>query len=528
MPITEIKRAGLAAAVKVARQRSTAGRFSQRNMATAVDVTAKLTDKSLFKQTALVGAQQVTSSKVFEVTDPATQAVIGTVPDLDVAAVDAAIDTAHDAFVSFRGTSPFERARVLQRWNALMLENIDDLATILTYENGKPLAEAKGEIRYSASFLEWFAGEAPRAYGDVLNTSVSGHRALTIKQPVGVVSVLTPWNFPAAMITRKVSAAVAAGCTVVIKPDAETPYSALALAELARRAGVPDGVLNVVTTKTALAEVGQLMCADERVKKLSFTGSTAVGKLLMAQSSASLKKLSFELGGNAPFIVFDDVDVDEAVAALVACKFRGSGQTCVCANRVLVHTRVYDEFVEKLVRAVSGFTVGNGFADGVTHGPLIHARALDKVTHHVADAVAHGGEIRIGGSKLPGVGKLFFAPTVVANATPAMAVAHEETFGPLAAVFRFETENEALALANDADVGLASYVITNDVRRALRVAESLQFGMVGVNTGIISDCATPFGGVKFSGFGREGSKYGMEEYMVVKTVTLGGMPPYAS
>ncbi|KAK7207881.1 succinate-semialdehyde dehydrogenase [Myxozyma melibiosi] len=489
-----------------------------------LDALEKLKKGSLYKEAGIIGGEEVTLSKTFEVLDPATLQPVAQVPDLGLPELDRAISAASTAFSSFSTTTTaFERAAMLNRWHALVMANQDELAALITLENGKPLAEAKGEVAYAASFMSWFAGEAPRAYGDVLVPSVAGHRAITIKQPVGVVGILTPWNFPAAMITRKTAAAVAAGCSVVIKPDAETPLTAIALAKLALEAGIPPGVINVVPTKSALAEVGRTLCEDVRLRKLSFTGSTAVGQLLMAQSASSLKKLSFELGGNAPFIVFEDVDIDAAVAAAVLCKFRGSGQTCVCANRMYVHASVYDEFVQKLTEVVKGFKLGSGFDAQTTHGPLIHARAIEKVERHVADAVAKGARVEVGGERASAeVGPHFYAPTIVSGATSEMAVAREETFGPLAAVFKFETEEEVVRQANESDVGLASYVFTKNIARVMRVAEKLEYGMVGVNTGIISDCAAPFGGVKFSGFGREGSKYGLDEYLTVKAVTIGG------
>ncbi|KAK9368346.1 aldehyde dehydrogenase domain-containing protein [Lipomyces kononenkoae] len=492
-----------------------------------INVKDKLSARYLFREAAIIDGKDFPSTMHFQVYDPATEAQIGVCPDLTPRQVDEAITAAHTAFQSFRRTTSFERAKLLREWRNLVMESQEDLATMITLENGKPIAEAKGEVAYAASFMDWFAGEAPRAYGDVIATSVAGNRAMTIKQPVGVCGIITPWNFPAAMITRKVAAAIAAGCTVVIKPDAETPFTAIALAKLAKIAGIPDGVVNVVTTKSFLKEVGEKFCTDERIKKLSFTGSTNVGKLLMAQSSSTLKKLSFELGGNAPFIVFPDVPVVDAVTAAVTSKFRGSGQTCVCANRIFVHESIYDEFCELLAERVSGFKIGNGLEDGINQGPLIHARAVDKVEGHVEDAIKHGGKVLAGGKRATEFGPHFYHPTVIKDAKPRMKIMKEETFGPVAAVFKFSTEAEVVALANDADVGLASYLMTNDINRAFRVAEQLEFGMVGVNTGIVSDCATPFGGVKFSGFGREGSKYGIEEYLNIKSITFGGIgAPY--
>ncbi|KAK9494918.1 aldehyde dehydrogenase domain-containing protein [Lipomyces doorenjongii] len=496
-------------------------RSGQCQWLSTINVKDKLSARYLFREAAIINGKDYPSTMHFQVYDPATQAQIGVCPDLTSRQVDEAIAAAYTAFDSFRRTTPFERAKLLREWRDLVMESQEDLATMITLENGKPIAEAKGEVAYAASFMDWFAGEAPRAYGDVIAPSVEGNRAITIKQPVGVCGIITPWNFPAAMITRKVSAAIAAGCTVVIKPDCETPFTAIALAKLAKIAGIPDGVVNVITTKSYLNEVGEKLCTDERIKKVSFTGSTGVGKLLMGQSSSTLKKLSFELGGNAPFIVFPDTPVAEAVTAAVSCKFRGSGQTCVCANRLFVHESIYDEFCELLAEKVSGFKIGNGLEEGVTHGPLIHDRAVDKVQAHVDDAVKHGGKVLVGGKRATEIGKYFYYPTVIRDAKPRVRIMKEETFGPVAAVFKFTSEEEVIALANNVEVGLASYVMTNDINRAFRVAEQLEYGMVGVNTGIISDCATPFGGVKFSGFGREGSKYGIEEYLNIKSITFG-------
>lgn len=403
------------------------------------------------------------------------------------------------------------------------MANADDLATLITWENGKPMADAKGEVNYAAGFYEWFSEEAPRAYGDTIPATVPGNRVWTIKEPVGVCGLITPWNFPAAMITRKVGPALAAGCTVVCKAPGETPFTALAIAELAHRVGIPKGVFNVVTALSNTPEVGERITTSPAVKKVSFTGSTGVGKLLMKQSSSTLKKLSMELGGNAPFIVFDDADLDAAVTGAIASKFRSSGQTCVCANRIYVQKGIYDSFVEKFTEKVKGFKVGNGFEEGITHGPLIHDRALSKVAQHVEDAQGKGAKITIGGQKMPDLGSNFFQPTVLRDMTADMAIATEETFGPVAGLFSFETEADVVKLANATEVGLAGYFFSQNVERVYRVAEALEVGMVGVNTGIISDAAAPFGGVKESGFGREGSKYGIGEYQVVKMVTFGGM-----
>jgi succinate-semialdehyde dehydrogenase / glutarate-semialdehyde dehydrogenase len=412
---------------------------------------------------------------------------------------------------------------MLRRWYNLMVENADDIATLITWENGKPLADAKGEAAYAASFLEWFSEEAPRAYGDTIGASVPGNRVLTIKQPVGVCGLITPWNFPAAMITRKIGPALAAGCTLVAKSPGETPFTANALAELSRRAEIPPGVVNVITALKNTGEVGEVLSTSSMVKKVSFTGSTNVGRLLMKQASSSLKKLSFELGGNAPFIVFDDcADIDAAVAGAVASKFRSSGQTCVCANRIYVQRGIYDDFAQKMVEKVRGFKVGFGFDEGTTHGPVIHDRAIGKVETHVKDAVNKGAKVAVGGQRMPDLGDNFFQPTVLSGMKEDMQLAGEETFGPVAGLFPFRTEKEVVELANQAEVGLAGYFFSKSVDRIWRVAEALEVGMVGVNTGLISDSATPFGGVKLSGFGREGSKYGIDEYVIIKTITMGG------
>ncbi|KAK9463571.1 aldehyde dehydrogenase domain-containing protein [Lipomyces oligophaga] len=485
----------------------------------------RIKQDGLLCESSIIDGEEVYGSNTFAVQDPATGGVIGTSPDLSVDSLDQAIGSSLAAFKTFKRVPGSERSDMLTRWRNLILEYADDLAGLITFENGKPFNEAKGEVMYAASFLSWFAGEATRIYGDMIQPmSNSTVRTITMLQPIGVVGVITPWNFPAAMITRKVAAAIAAGCTAVVKPDSETPFTALALGQLALRAGIPPGVLNIVTTKSSLAEMGKMLCEDPRVRKISFTGSTAVGGLLMKQSSSGLKKLSLELGGNAPFIVFEDADIDQAVSAAIACKFRGSGQTCVCANRIYVAAQVYDEFVDKLTQAVRTFVVGNGFADGVTHGPLIHERAIAKVERHVQDAVALGGRVLVGGSRATGhASELFFQPTVIRDATNKMLITHEETFGPVAGIFKFSSEQDAIDAANDSTVGLASYVMTKDLSRAFRVAEQLDFGMVGLNTGLISDAAVPFGGVKQSGFGREGSKYGIHEYLTVKAVSVGGV-----
>lgn len=455
--------------------------------------------------------------------DPSTGKPIGSCPEFDGKDTEAAIAAAAAAFEPFRNKTGRERSKLLRTWYDLMVENAEDLATIITWENGKPLADAKGEVTYAANFFEWFSEEAPRIYGDTIPASVHGNRVWTIKEPVGVCGLITPWNFPAAMVTRKIGPALATGCTVVCKSPGETPFTSLALAELAHRAGVPRGVVNVVTAAGNTAVVGEMLATHPTVRKLSFTGSTGVGKLLMRQASGTLKKLSLELGGNAPFIVFDDADVDAAVAGAVASKFRSSGQTCVCANRIYVQRGIYDRFAEAFAAKVRAFKVGNGFDEGVTHGPLIHDRAVGKVEQHVRDAQEKGAKVVVGGQTLPKLGSNYFQPTVMTGMTPDMAMANEETFGPVAGLFPFDTEEEVVRMANTTEVGLAGYFFSRDLQRVHRIAEHLEVGMVGVNTGLISDPAAPFGGVKESGFGREGSLYGIAEYQITKMITYGGM-----
>ncbi|EWC44652.1 putative succinate-semialdehyde dehydrogenase [Drechslerella stenobrocha 248] len=487
-----------------------------------------LKDKSLFKENvALVNGKWVgaKSGKTFDVHDPASMKLIGTVPEMDQADVNEAIDHASAAFKGFRNTLARDRARMLRRWHDLMVENKEDLATLITWENGKPTADALGEVNYAASFFEWFSEEAPRIYGDAIPSTVAGNRIVTIKQPVGVCALITPWNFPAAMVTRKIGPALAAGCTVVAKAPGETPFTSLALGELALRAGIPPGVVNFVTALDNTPSIGALLCEHPSIKKLSFTGSTNVGKLLMKQSSSTLKKLSFELGGNAPLIVFDDADLDTAVAGTITSKFRTSGQTCVCANRIYVQSGIYEQFAQKIAEKVNGFKIGSGYEKGVTHGPLIHSRAVSKVEHHIQDAISKGGKVIVGGQRCPGLGENYHQPTVITGVTRDMAITGEETFGPVAGLIKFDTEEEVIKAANDADVGLAGYFFSGDVKRVWRVAEALEVGMVGINTGAISDVVAPFGGVKWSGFGREGSKYGVDEYVAIKTMTFGGVHP---
>ncbi len=456
-----------------------------------------------------------------EVRNPATGAALGTVPDMGAAETRRAIDAAHAAFPAWANRTAKERTQVLRRLHELMLAHQDDLAMLMTAEQGKPLAEAKGEVAYSASFIEWFAEEAKRMYGDVIPGHAADKRIVVLRQPVGVVAAITPWNFPSAMLGRKLGPALAAGCTVVCKPALQTPYSALAIAVLAERAGLPPGVLNVVTGRDA-ATIGGEMTAHPKVRKLSFTGSTGVGKRLMAQCAEGMKRVSLELGGNAPFIVFDDADLDAAVEGAIASKFRNTGQTCVCANRLFVQDGVYDAFARKLAEAVGRLRVGDGLAGATDQGPLIDDKALAKVEEHVADAQARGAKVALGGRR-HALGGTFYEPTVLLDVDPGMRIAHEETFGPVAPLFRFKTEEEAVALANDTDAGLAGYFYTRELARAWRVAEALECGIVGVNTGLISTEVAPFGGVKQSGVGREGSKYGLHDYTELKYVCLGGI-----
>jgi succinate-semialdehyde dehydrogenase/glutarate-semialdehyde dehydrogenase len=435
--------------------------------------------------------------------------------------VNRAITAAQDAFAGWRARTAKERSTLLRRWFNLMLEHQDDLAMLMTLEQGKPLAEARGEIAYAASFIEWFAEEAKRVYGDVIPPHQADKRIVVVKEPIGVCAAITPWNFPAAMITRKAGAALAAGCTMVIKPASQTPFSALALCELAERAGIPAGVLNVVTGSAQV--IGAELTANPTIRKLSFTGSTAIGKQLMRECAGTMKKLSLELGGNAPFIVFDDADLDAAVEGAIISKYRNAGQTCVCANRILVQEGVYQAFADKLSQAVvAQLKVGNGLESGVTQGPLIDEAAVAKVEEHIADALSKGARVVLGGRRHE-LGGTFFQPTILTQVTPEMAVAREETFGPVAPLFRFSTEQDAIRMANDTEFGLASYFYSRDIGRIWRVSEALEYGMVGVNTGLISTEIAPFGGMKESGLGREGSKYGIEEYLEIKYLCMGGI-----
>ncbi|KAM0428494.1 hypothetical protein ACHAPT_006854 [Fusarium lateritium] len=483
-----------------------------------------LNDPSLLIGKAFINGEVATalSGETFDVHDPATGKLVGTCPDMGTEDVLRAISAADSAFPTFRRLTGRERATLLRNWYQLVIDNLDDLATIITWENGKPLNDAKAEVTYAANFLAWFSEEAPRIYGDTISTSTRTNRVSTWKEPVGVCGLITPWNFPAAMITRKVAPAIAAGCTVVAKSPGETPFTSNALVELSRRAGIPKGVINIVSSLKHTVDVGKTLTTDPRVKKISFTGSTEVGKALMQQAASTLKKVSFELGGNAPFIVFDDCDIDAAVFGAVTCKFRSSGQTCVCANRIYVQKGIYDQFAAKFTDKVRQLRVGAGF-NNVTQGPLIHDRAVSKVHSHVRDAQEKGASVLVGGESIPSLGPNFYSMTVLSGVTTDMQITQEETFGPVAGLSMFETEEEVLALANDTSVGLAGYFYSNDVSRIYRVAEALQVGMIGVNTGIISDAAAPFGGVKQSGLGREGSKYGIDDYVVIKSMTIGGI-----
>ncbi|MGR3376385.1 NAD-dependent succinate-semialdehyde dehydrogenase [Salipiger abyssi] len=480
-----------------------------------------LKDPSLLETRAYVNGAWIEGEARFDVFDPATGKLVASVADLDVAATARVVEAAHAAGPGWAAMTGKERAAILRRWHDLMLENADDLATILTAEMGKPWAEARGEILYGASFIEWFAEEAKRIYGDVIPGHQRDTRIMVLKQPVGVVGSITPWNFPNAMIARKVGPALAAGCTFVARPAELTPLSALSMAVLAERAGLPAGVFNVIPSTDA-SGVGKELCANTKVRKITFTGSTRVGKILMEQAAGTIKKMSLELGGNAPFIVFDDADVDAAVEGAMIAKFRNNGQTCVCANRIYVQSGIYDAFAEKLKDAVRQLHVGNGFEEGVTTGPLINESAVAKVEAYISDAVGKGATVSTGGAR-SNAGGAFFAPTVLTGVTRDMLVCREETFGPLAALVRFETEAEVIDMANDSEFGLAAYFYANDLSRVWRVAEALESGMVGVNTGLISTEVAPFGGIKQSGLGREGSKYGIEDFLELKNVCFGGI-----
>ena len=493
---------------------------SQTNASTMTGVA--LTDAKLFRQSCYVDGAWVNArgGATINVDNPATGEIVGTVPKFGAAETRDAIDAANRAFPEWRKKTAKERAAVLRRWFELMLANTEDLARLMTTEQGKPLVESRGEVAYAGAFLEWFGEEAKRIYGDTIPGHQPDKRIVVIKQPIGVAACITPWNFPLAMITRKAGPAIAAGCTVVLKPASQTPFSALALAELAERAGLPKGVFNVVTGSAG--EIGGELTANPLVRKLSFTGSTEVGKVLMAQCAQTVKKISLELGGNAPFIVFDDADLDAAVEGAIASKYRNTGQTCVCVNRIYVQDGVYDAFAQKLAESVKTLKPAPGLEAGATQGPLIDDKAVAKVEEHIKDAVEKGARVVVGGHR-HSLGGRFFEPTVLADVAPSALMAREETFGPVAPLFRFKTEEEAIAQANNTEFGLAAYFYGRDIGRVWRVAEGLESGMVGINTGLISTEVAPFGGVKESGLGREGSKYGIEEFLEVKYLCLGGI-----
>ena len=482
----------------------------------------QLHDSALLKTQCYINGQWLNADNgaVISVINPATGNNLADVPRMGTAEAERAVAAAHAALKPWQAKSAKERSNLLRRWFELMMQHQEDLGTILTSEQGKPLAEAKGEIAYGASYLEWYSEEAKRIYGDTIPAPSNDKRIMVLKQPIGVCAAITPWNFPNAMITRKIAPALAAGCTFVIRPASQTPLSALAIAELAQRAGIPPGVVNVITGSSS--EIGKVLTEDDRVKKFSFTGSTEVGRKLIAQCAGTVKKVSMELGGNAPFIVFNDADIDAAVEGAMISKFRNAGQTCVCANRLYVQSAVYDEFVNKLAQAIAKLKIGNGLDQGVTVGPLIDAAAVNKVQEHITDAIGKGAEVVTGGNA-DNHGELFFQPTLLKNVTQDMKVAREETFGPLAPVFRFENEEEVVSWANDTEFGLASYFYSRDIGRIIRVSENLDYGMVAINTGLLSNEAAPFGGVKQSGLGREGSKYGIEDYVEIKYVLLAGI-----
>ena len=480
----------------------------------------KLKDPSLLKQQCYLNGEWVSGTETMAVTNPATGEVIGTIPHLGQAETAKAIADANAAWPAWRKKTAKERSAILRKWFNLMMENQDDLAAILTAEQGKPLAEAKGEIAYGASYIEWFAEEGKRLYGENIPSHMADRRIMVTKEPIGVCVAITPWNFPNAMITRKAAPAMAAGCPMIVRPADLTPFSALAMGELAHRAGIPAGVFQVITGKSRV--IGAEFTSNPTVRKLTFTGSTEVGRVLMEQCAGTVKKVSMELGGNAPFIVFDDADLDAAVEGAIASKYRNAGQTCVCANRLYVQDGVYDAFAEKLAIAVGKLKVGNGVDDGVTQGPMIDEKSMEKVEEHIADALAKGAKVLLGG-KRHALGHSFFEPTILTGVTQNMAVAREETFGPMAPLFRFSTEEEVVKYANDTEFGLASYFFSRDIGRIFRVSEALEYGMVGVNSGLISTEIAPFGGVKQSGLGREGSKYGIEDYVTIKYTCLAGL-----
>lgn len=479
-----------------------------------------LHDSKLFQQQAFINGQwcAADSGATLEVMNPATQQPLGTVPNMGAGETQRAIEAANQALPAWRGHTAKQRSEIMQRWYALMVTHQDDLARLMTLEQGKPLAEARGEILYAASFIQWFAEEAKRAYGDVIPSPVASSRLLVIKQPIGVCAAITPWNFPAAMITRKAAAALAAGCTMVIKPASQTPFSALALMELAQRAGVPDGVLSVVTGSAR--EIGAELTSNSLVRKLSFTGSTEVGRTLLRQCAQDIKKVSLELGGNAPFIVFEDADLDAAVVGALAAKYRNAGQTCVCVNRFYVHEAVYEDFAQRFTQAVQALRMGDGLQEGVQIGPLIDQAAVDKVQSHIQDALSQGAQLVYGGQAEQGT---FFQPTVLTEVPNTALLTRDEIFGPVAGLIRFSTEAEVVELANNTEYGLAAYFYSRDVGRCLRVGEALEYGMIGINSGMISNEVAPFGGIKASGLGREGSKYGLDDYMEIKYLHLGGI-----
>jgi succinate-semialdehyde dehydrogenase/glutarate-semialdehyde dehydrogenase len=486
-----------------------------------VDIRTLLKDPTLFKEQAFIDGKWVNSANTFLVNNPATNEIIASVSNLDSKEAEQAIAAAENALPAWRSKTGKERAQIMRQWFDLIIENTQDLATLMTLEQGKPLPEATGEVIYGASFVEWFAEEAKRVAGSILTTTWNDKRMMVLKQPIGVCVAITPWNFPIAMITRKIAPALAAGCTIVIKPAELTPLSALALAELSVRAGIPAGVINILTADADRSiAIGKTLCASPTVRHLSFTGSTEVGRILMAQCAPTVKKLALELGGHAPFIVFDDADIDAAVSGAMSSKFRNSGQTCVCANRFYVHKKVQAEFVEKFAKAAAVIKVGNGMEAGITQGPLIEPAALEKVKTHVADALSKGAQLITGG-KANSDGKNFYEPTILANVTSDMLITYEETFGPVAPVIPFETDEEVIKLANSSQFGLASYFYSRDIGRIWKVAEALDYGMVGVNTGLISNEVAPFGGIKQSGLGREGSSFGMDEYLEMKYVCVG-------
>jgi succinate-semialdehyde dehydrogenase / glutarate-semialdehyde dehydrogenase len=481
-----------------------------------------LKDTSLLRFQVPIGERWIdaASGKTITVTNPADGSIIGSVPSLSPDEVRAAITAAYEAMPAWRRRTAKERSGILYRWFQLLMENQEDLAMILTTEQGKPLAEAKGEIAYAASYIQWFAEEAKRVYGDTIQAGMANQRIIVHREPVGVCASITPWNFPAAMITRKIAPALGVGCTAIIKPASQTPLTALAVVELAQRAGIPAGVLNVVTGSAAM--IGSELTASPLVRKISFTGSTEIGRTLMAQSAETIKKVSLELGGNAPFIVFDDADIDAAVEGAMVSKYRNTGQTCVCANRIFVQDTIYNQFAAKLTDRVGKLVVGDGFRQGVHQGPLIDSAALAKVEQHIADAVSKGAKVLIGG-KRHALSGTFFQPTILTDVTPDMQIFGEETFGPVAPLFKFSTEEEVLSMANDTIYGLASYFYARDIGRIYRIAEGLEYGMVGINTGLISSEVAPFGGVKQSGLGREGSRYGIDDYLVMKYLCLSGI-----